>query len=139
MTRTLTLGVDDVPYPDSENGHKLKTTGDVAELLEDKYHIMEHFIDQHADDVIEKLKDAEEVKFSSRIGRDLRDEITYNLEVDFRNFILNSEMDKLGVPGVPTEAARKGRKTARRIWRGPERPSFYDTELYLDSFNAEIK
>jgi len=140
--KTLSLGVQDVPYPDlSSSGktHRFITTGEVAEILEDKYQIMETFIDEHLDDVLEKMKDNLELKLNNYIGRNIDDEITFDIEVKFRDFILNKEMDRLGVKGVPTKAALEGRKTAKRIWQGPERPSFYDTELYLDSFSAEIE
>jgi hypothetical protein len=63
------------------------------------------------------------------------------IEERFKDFLSLQEMDKLGVPGVPTEAAKKGKSSRfkrRRSKGGAPRPSFIDTGLYQSSFKAWV-
>jgi hypothetical protein len=47
---TLSLGVVNVAYVDSEE-KDATTTGEVAEILEDKYHVMGVFVDTHKEEI----------------------------------------------------------------------------------------
>src|ERR1700722_15357232 len=66
---TLTFGVNDLPYSHSDNLGTVKkgktkgaartsTTGEVAEILEEKYHIMETFWNIHDGEIIEDYSEA---------------------------------------------------------------------------------
>lgn len=132
----LHLGVLDVPH----GGEKESlSTGDVAEILEEKYHIMEIFYEQHVEDVIvpaleENLQGQFERMLSgggdsgftetegeSKIRSGARQEgfeksmvvgVTDSIKKAFDDFITLNEMDALGYPGIPTAAS--GRSTLRK-------------------------
>jgi hypothetical protein len=137
----LHLGVLDVPYSKEEG----KTTGDVATILEDKYHVMSTFVDVLGRDAIaaafeQAAKSAVEDLFSGAPtpAVSLTGDATEEVQSAFRVFIDQREMDGL-VPGVPTAASLKGmnHRFSRPNARGnPVRPSFRDTGLYETSFRA---
>ena len=146
MTLTLHLGVIEMPYA-SPGG---KTTGDVAELLEQKYHVMETFAEDIGLDVIQKAieqsaKNAVEslILGGSRSGSNsanmsLTLEAEGEIEAAFKLWLSQQEMDYTQ-PGVPTQASLKG--VSHRLKRAnaktnTARPSFIDTGLYQSSMKA---
>jgi hypothetical protein len=145
------LGVIDVPYTSESS----ETTGDVAQDLEDRYGIMQHFITKHEDIVANELESgfanaldmimkgekppSQSALFKNAMGK---------IEVKFKEFITDKEMDG-EVNGVPTKASLEGtshrfkwenKKRARKkqMKDKPGRPSFVDTGLYRQSFKAWI-
>lgn len=144
---TLHLGVLDVPYQAKPKGRRsaaTTTTGDVAEILEGRYHVMQTFYDQHeqeiADQLTQSLVDAAEaIMQGAPVTTDPFGGATSQIEDRFKTFLSLEEMDKLGIPGVPTEAAKEGRSSRFKKGKskgGAPRPSFVDTGLYLASFAA---
>jgi hypothetical protein len=134
------LGVVDVPYTLGR-----ATTGDVANWLENKYHIMELMYETHqtqiADDLANSVRGALETLMSggpaavdpfAAAGDDIRRR--------FDDFIALGEVEWLGIPGVPTKAALAGKSSRFKKKRNPRgrRPSFIDTGLYLQSFRAWV-
>lgn len=160
MSRILHLGVVDVPYVDAEtpaaSRKRLKagkppapnelTTGDVAEILEAKYHVMEVFFNLHQEDVAKDLEKSvagalETLFAGGPIYVDPFGGATSKIEERFRDFLTNREMERLGYPGVPTQAAIDGvnhRKKHPYSSKNLRRPSFVDTGLYQASFKAEV-
>jgi hypothetical protein len=168
MTLTLHFGVVDIPYSTniktaprrvgvrSVKGGKARafsaapsggeTTGDVAQILEDKYHIMEIFVEEIGADRIEKavehsIAGALETMISSH-GRNTPDsflttEAEGEIEDAFRLFLSQGEMDGIQ-PGVPTKAALAGvsHRFAHPYAKRPARPSFIDTGTYQASFKV---
>lgn len=136
----LHLGVLDVPYSAGK-----KTTGDVAELLENRYHIMELFVETEGVDSISKafeesarnaLQDLLSGAPASSLS--LTQDATQEIESAFRKFIDRKELDYVE-PGVPTKASLKGvnHRLKRTNAKGnPARPSFRDTGLYQASFRV---
>jgi hypothetical protein len=148
---TLHLGVIVQPYDNSVGA----TTGMVAEILEDKYHVMEVFFESRTPDITKALE---------RSIQSALDQLDMNVPVEninpfsaasgeietaFRHFLDSQEIESLGIPGVPTQAALDGVRTSyknptgkkgkkgkkgKRAKRSP-RPSFIDTGLY----NANMK
>lgn len=136
----LHLGVLDVPYSDGK-----RSTGDVAQILEDKYHVMELFAEDYGADAISKAfeeaaRDALEDLLSGAPvdSLSLTQSATDDIETAFKTFIDRRGLDYI-VPGVPTKASLKGvnhrfkRATAKT---NPVRPSFRDTGLYEASMKA---
>lgn len=150
MALTLHLGVNDIPYvqPSPKDGNKghnrppgTQTTGDVAEWLERKYHVMEIFFELHQDEVIAALEDSVGGAFESLLmgappSLDAFGSGSSKIEEAFRQFLDTKEMDSLGYPGVPTKASLKGVNHRLKLKRGVVRPSFIDTGLYEASFHA---
>lgn len=161
MTRILHLGVVDVPYVDKEapaaQRKRIKagkrpasnelTTGDVAEILEDKYHVMEVFYELHKDDVAKDLEKSvagalETILLGGPSDVDPFGGATNKIEERFTDFLTNREMEKLGYHGVPTQAAIEGvnhRLKHPYAKKNKRRPSFIDTGLYQRSFKAEVE
>lgn len=148
----LFLGVIDLPYADatSYTGRKPKSkpkgtqsTGDIADILEGKYHVMEVFAQLHgqgiADALARSYSDAVDLLgIGAPVTIDPSGEAMGEIKTMFETFIMSKEMDGLGIPGVATQAAKDGvshRFKKVRGNRGP-RPSFYDTGLYVSSFKA---
>ena len=169
----LHLGVIDVPYAQSSyrppakkakgfrRGKALrgdagaaasptafKTTGDVAEILEAKYHIMEVFFEDVSGDAIgdalaHSVAGAIENLFAGAPPASIAPtaEAEGEIESAFRHYLAQEEMAALGIPGVPTGAALRG-VNHRRIHPyakgNAPRPSFIDTGLYMANFKAWV-
>lgn len=150
----LHLGVADVPYVEPpavvKPGRKAKkaatpnqTTGDVAEILEDKYHVMQVFYEQHKADIAKLLEvdlaaAFEELLAGSNSAAFPFREGAEKIQTMFRRFLSDKEMDRLGYPGVPTMASLLGISHRFKGKRGPPRPSFIDTGMYENSFKAWV-
>ena len=116
------------------------TTGDVARWLEDKYHVMESFFETHnqdiADDLAESMKGALETLLMSPLHIETVNPFAaaaQQIENRFRKFLSEGEVEHLGIPGVPTQAALEGRSARFKsgFTKGHKRrPSFIDTGLY---------
>lgn len=140
---TLRLGVLDIPYQDKGG----KTTGDVAEILEAKYHVQEIFYEEHAQQIADALAESYEGALESIVmgARQKPSNFftagTSKIEADFKGWLSTGKMEALGYPGVPTKAALKGvnHRLKHPYAKGnPRRPSFIDTGLYAASFRAEV-
>ena len=63
-----------------------------------------------------------------------------DIEDAFKMFLSSQEIEKLGYPGVPTQAAQDGvnHRLKHPYRKRAARPSFVDTGLYQSSFKAWI-
>lgn len=135
----LHLGVIDFPYA-SAGG---LSTGKVAEYLEHKYHIMETFYHIHEAKINSYLEDAIHNSLQTMLsGQEvLPDELfesaNSSIKKDFSVFLYTGEMERLGIPGVPTKASQLRRSLRFKAKKAKAtRPSFIDTGLYESSFIA---
>ncbi len=164
MTITLHLGVTDIPYawgakasggisaakaqkaaksktppPSSGAG---KTTGEVAEILEQKYGLFTKFVEIHRPvieyEVSNSLEGAMETILTGHMPSDPLATAKSGIEELFKDALTMQSYD-YKIPGVPTGAAQRGvRHSFKRSYlssRGP-RPSFVDTGLFRDSFRC---
>lgn len=144
----LHLGVIDQPYSvQRTKGRRkatasTKTTGDVAQWLEDEYHIMEHFAELHRDDITKSIDNAiagsmETMMMGGPAELSL-DSAVSEIATMMKDMITNQELDRLGFPGIPTQAALRGvnHRMAHPYARRPARPSFRDTGLFQASMTA---
>ena len=141
----LNLGTLDLPYADEEG----KSTGDVAEILEQRYHIMEFFWEIHGEECANDLAQGfagalENQLLGGPAPDDLYAEGYAKIEERFRDFLTNRELDGVGgTQGyqIPTAAALRGvsHRFAHPYARRPSRPSFIDTSLFETSFRAWIE
>ena len=149
----LYLGVADVPYNEPPSPVKrvrkpkvtaaTETTGDVAERLEDKYHIMRVFYEQHKIDVALALESSlagalENLLMGAPSTVSPLGDGASKIQTAFKKFLSEKEMDRLGYPGIPTKASLMGTSHRFKGKHGPPRPSFIDTSLYQSSFKAWI-
>ena len=138
----LVFGVNDVPYV----GPGSVTTGDVAEILEARYGIMQFFFDEHNADVVAALDDVMRDRLDNLLmGAPVPDTLFQEgdlseVEDAFRRFLDAKEMDGR-VPGVPTQAALRGvsHRFSKPYAKRPERPSFIDTGQYQANFVARVE
>lgn len=146
----LHLGVVDIPYVGAPTGGRRKragstiTTGDVAEILEDRYHVMEHYVQAHMPDIAKSLEKSlagaiESTLMGAPAGRNIYGTAEGEIDEGFRRFIENKEMDGMGYPGIPTQASLDGVNKRMKIKRGPVRPSFRDSGLYMGSFKSWVE
>jgi len=120
------------------------TTGDVAGWLENRYHIMELFFETHHDDIMKLLTESMTGQLENLLSGAPFAEInplmgaTDEIENLFRKFLSDREVEGLGIPGVPTQAALKGVSARFKSGYNPKgrRPSFIDTGLFEASFRA---
>lgn len=135
---SLHFGFEEFKYPDG------MTTVDVANILESQYHIVEHFFETHQD-VINELVHEALAESIETAQVDLK-----RIEELFRGFLDSGEMEKLGIPGVPTEASLKKIKVRSYNRGGTKvksytklggsvRPSFVHLGLYRDSFRVWLE
>lgn len=146
----LHMGVVDIPYVDRPvRGRKstpgTKTTGDIAEILEDKYAIMETYFDLHSGDIAASLEGSMAGALESLLMGAPRSHNPFGTAESeiikgFHDFIENREMETLGIPGIPTQAALDGVNHRKKNPRtGIRRPSFKDTGQYMNAFTAWIE
>ena len=144
----LQLGVIDMPHP--EGG----TTYSVAQNLEKTYKVFSVFADKNAQFMADAIVGDISNRFTARLRKErtgkafaaANDQITDR----FKQFISNSEMEKLGIRGVPTKAAldgttlrTKNNRTIRKHTEGNKylrvkgirRPSF----IYSGLFQSNLK
>jgi hypothetical protein len=149
---TLHLGVVDVPYVQRPTSRRRRTragtvtTGDVAGWLENRYHILENFVELHTDDVAKDLEGSlagalESLLMGAPVSINAFGGAESKIEERMKQFLALGEMEKIGYPGVPTQAAldrRAGRKRSARFKR--KRPgtgvSFIDSGLMQSSYKA---
>lgn len=136
------------PRPaDSKAASGSQTTGDVAEWLENKYHIMEIFATVHSNDIAKELENSVAGALESlMMGAPPRDDAfasaASKIKTGFQTFLLSGEMEHLGYPGVPTGAALKGidhRLKHPYAKSNSRRVSFSDTGLYETSSRVWVE
>lgn len=146
----LHLGVIDIPHSDEGTA----TTGDVAQDLEDRYKVMQGFMDLHDQEVADDLADSmagalESIMMGAPPSLDPFGTATSKIEGRFRTYLEREEIASLGRPGVPTQAALRGtshRFKGKRNWIkngnkkqfGVRRPSFIDTGQYMTTFKVWV-
>ncbi|AHE73407.1 hypothetical protein M942_22590 [Enterobacter ludwigii] len=133
----LHLGVINIPY-ENEN----TTTGDVAERLETKYHIMQTFFDRYGDEIAQLMSNdlaagLENLMMGAPLPADPFAESMSQVHHLFSAFLYNKEMN--GLTGIPTQRALDGISKRFKNGKGPKnRPSFIDTGMFENSMRAWV-
>jgi hypothetical protein len=169
VTITLHLGVIDQPYaikvPEqarrvrarSKRGGPIRASTaapsggesvyDVANILEEKYHVMEIFFEETQQAIADSIASALTDSLDRLIQTGAAPEDIFpregqpEIQTAFNAFIDLRMMDGIQ-GGVPTGAAKRGvnHNLAHPYAKSnPERPSFKDTGLYRDSFRAWVE
>lgn len=160
----LNLGIADVPYanpaqvkkiPKAKKGKSAKplkpqstaatkTTGEVAEILEEKYGIMDTFAFVRLPDIAKSLENSiagqlETMMMGGPPSGNPFASAESSIETMFKDFLFKRQVESVGIPGVPTQAAKDGvnhRLKHPYAKSNPRRPSFIDTGMYMDHFKA---
>lgn len=111
------------------------TTVKVARELEDKYHVMQvfydHFEPEIAQAAVHSLEGALEDLYAGSPIKDPFAEMGAEVEQGFRQWLLQGEIETLGLEGIPTKAAQERKSSRFKKGVGPaERPSFIETGTY---------
>lgn len=136
---TLHLGVLDIAYRVRSKKISSITTGDVAQILEDKYGIFAAYWRVHGNDGAKAIEQSLEGAMEALLmGRavDPWGSAMQKIQSGFRDFISSREVERVGIPGTPTAAALAGvnHRLAHPYRKSnPRRPSFRDTGLYMAS------
>lgn len=120
-----------------------ETTGDVASWLEDKYHVMEAYFAVNAQKIGDELAASAAGALENQMMGAPTTANPYAEGMDFinqgfRDFLDSGEIERMALPGVPTDAATRGVNHRLKIKKGAARPSFIDTGLYQTSFRAWV-
>ena len=140
----LILGVIDQPY-DNNDGEKSTTTGKVAQLLEDKYHVMETFYEANRQEVADMAAESllgalENLELGGPVDADPFLDLTQDVTASFKKFLSTGQIEQLGIPGVPTQASLLRKSSRFKSGKaGKGRPSFIDTGLYQASFVSWVE
>lgn len=136
----LNLGVVNVSYSDPDAKGAV-TTGEVAEFLENKYHVMRVFYELHEKEIGEQIGVAVVERMESVLqGNPMQspDVKIDDLKKMFRRYLDAGEWER--ATGQTIAAAHQGvshRKKSKR--REEKRVAFIDTGLYQSSFEAWLK
>lgn len=141
----LVLGVLEVSYSDAGSSGAT-TTGEVATILEDRYHVMETFFELKKDQIAEILAEGMADSINSLInGRPPDASPTYDpeqqIELLFRTFLDANEMQTLAAKfGMNlTAAAARGDNARKKSGKSNARPTFIDTGTYRAAFRAWVE
>ncbi len=133
----LSLGVVDVAYKDD----KASTTGEVAEILEEKYHIMRTFLELNESLIGDALAEKMVARMDSPVlGK--KDMPIDPVDERFRDFLDSDIMSKILPLSLQSAAAAEGvnhRKKHPYVKSNGARPAFIDTGLYQASFRTILK
>jgi hypothetical protein len=137
----LVFGVVNVAYADKSGS---ATTGDVAQILEDKYHIMRVFYELKEEKIAGIVTDAlvGSLKTLAQKGSVKGINVT-KIDRMFRHFLEADEMSKVLPARLQSIAAKSGaalrfEDAMNRKGKKGARPAFIDTGLYSASFRAWI-
>lgn len=164
---TLHLGVIDTPYSNYQAPQKVpkakkgkqnkpikpksnaatKTTGEVAEILEEKYGVLDTFVYARLPDIATALEESiagelETLMMGGKPGGNPFQSAEASITTMMKKFISAQEIEHMGIEGVPTQAALNGvnhRLKHPYAKKNERRPSFMDTTLYWQTLRAWFK
>jgi hypothetical protein len=120
-------------------------TVDVAKILEAKYGLFSAFYSLHENDIKQLLIDSlagalENLHMGGVAPANPFDASMQQLQSLFRKFLYTGEVERMGIEGVPTQAALDGvsHRTKKKKY-GHRRPSFIDTGTLELAFRSWIE
>jgi hypothetical protein len=150
----LHLGVEKRIYPRRSRGEwrrhrvgqSIVTTEEVADALEERYHILEHFLEMEHDGIMSDFHQNFHLEIDTALsGRKPPKRRWGRFEARvtrrFKDFIHARSLDGVEY-GVPTQRSLKGvnRRLSHPYQKNnPSRPSFIDTGLYVNSMKAWVE
>lgn len=132
----LLLGVTEISY--AEEGI---TTGDVATLLEEKYSVMEKFVDLHKDDIIHAMENSIAGAIENTLaGRESKADVFLGaygkIEHQFHNYI---DFQEHGIHLKKMDAPKAGPRKKRQYKKVDKTLAFVETGLYRQTFKAWVE
>jgi hypothetical protein len=132
----ISLGVVELPY--AEGG---KSTGDVAEILEKKYGILQGFADRNIEQIADFLADGVIGAIESRFAGapesfDVFAGAMANIEDRFHEYI---DREEHGIHTKSKDQPLSGARKKRQYRRVSAKTTFVDSGLYRNNFKAWVK
>lgn len=111
------------------------TTAEVAQALEDRYHVMAVYVETNRDDImaacVHGMEGSLEDLFAGSPPRDPFAGLSQEVADGFKVWLGLGLIESAGIEGVPTKAAQERKSLRFKAKVGPnERPSFVDTGAY---------
>lgn len=130
--------------PTSKGSEAPTTTDKVAAILEERYGVYANFFEQNQDHIqaalVHSAASALEDLFAGSPITDPFAEAGAEIEAGFKVWLMQGEIEKMGIPGLPTQAAIERRSLRFKSKKGPSvRPSLVDTGLFSASAKAWIE
>lgn len=128
---------------ESKSGDQI-TTGDVADILEAKYHPYTVFWDNHGQECADKMTEGlvgamENLLTGAPLNVSPFAEAENFIDSKFKDFITTGEMETLGIEGIPTQAAIDRKSERFKSGKAKNnRPSLVNTGLWVDSTKTQI-
>ena len=136
---TLHLGVVDVAYSNADGA---KTTGEVAQYLEDEYHVMRVFLETNEGKIGDWLAQSMAGEIENMMAGKPAGKLAINTEkIDerFRDFLASREWKQASMQTIAAaEAGLTHRKKKITAKGRSARAEFIDTGLYQASFRSWI-
>jgi hypothetical protein len=131
----LHLGVEDIAYADGP-----QKTSDVAEILEEKFHVMQIYADQNEDRIAQFIEDGvagalESVLAGAPINFDVFGSAIANIEDRFIEYIDGEEH---GIKTKSKESPKAGARKKRQYKKVTNKTTFVDSGLYRNNFKAWV-
>jgi hypothetical protein len=124
---------------------KGKTTGDVAQILEAKYHLIEKFYELNRDIIADAVKESISGAITNIMAGQpghvvLTAQAVSDIETRFKHSLSLRAYDGV-IAGVPTKASLAGvsHRFAKPYAKRPSRPSFIDTGVFQVHFAAWVE
>jgi hypothetical protein len=133
-----------IPYRTADKKVGAVTTGDVAQWLEHRYHIMEIYSKVRGKVIENALAGSVEGALEALVMGRRVDPFARGMSAiqkDFKRWISSGAAER-DIPGAPTGAAKRGvshRLAHPYAKSNPRRVSFRDTGTYMGSFEAWTK
>lgn len=139
----LLFGVNDVAYTDPGT-NRATTTGDVAQYLENDYHVMRTYLELHETEIGESLANAMAGEIESMAqGKPAHFNVSgpmNRIEEEFRDYLDRGEWKRAsGQVIAAADAGVSHRKKRPYVKKNKERTAFVDTGLYQASFRAWLE
>lgn len=139
----LHLGVIDVSYSGDEGA---KTTGEVAEILEDKYHIMRVFLELNEQYIGDQIANSlagslESLAQGAPYNPQMLKPVLPKVAQKFQQFLDSRVMENILPSTQQIAAAAAGvshRKKHPYAKKNKPRPAFIDTGLYRSAFRSWV-
>jgi hypothetical protein len=131
----LHFGIEEVPYAEGQ-----ENTGDVAEILEAKFGVMQTFADQNQDDIAEMIANGlagslESIMAGAPPEFNVFGQAMSDIESRFVDYIDHEEH---GIQTKAKESPKGGARKKRQYKKASSKITFVDSGLYRGNFKAWV-
>ena len=131
----LHLGVDEVPYAEGQ-----QNTGEVAEILEAKFGVMQKFADQNIDEIAVMIENGlagslESILAGAPPEFNVFGQAMADIESRFQDYI---DREEHGIQTKSKQSPKSGARKKRQYRKASDKVTFVDSGLYRGNFKAWV-